>query len=240
MKCFLGIIRSFFVNAAKHFRAATRPYNPCELTEETVQAATVILFVSIFALLFSCNFQSYQAQLVATAVNSDVSTPAEIVGTIPVNDFDAKSLEKSDPKSPKSTKSASNTAPGSLGRVIIPSVGINIPVATPRAASHVLAVPASGAKSYYQYGVSSKILIIGHVSTTFRNLKNVTQGTTIYYNGHTYRVVSSTKYTKSAAEDQMSNFLAATSRQTIVIMTCEGTLYGSDASHRRIVTAVAE
>ncbi|MBO7664904.1 sortase, partial [Candidatus Saccharibacteria bacterium] len=84
----------------------------------------------------------------------------------------------------------------------------------------------------------NKTLLIGHASTVFADLNLVTVGETVKYDGKEYVISEIALFQKEAVE--MDKVLAGAEKDTIIIMTCAGELYGTDASHRLIVTAVVK
>ena len=81
--------------------------------------------------------------------------------------------------------------------------------------------------------------LFGHSSGVFTELDNVRLRDAIIYNGASYRVVARDMITKSSIN--MNKLLAEKDRDTLILMTCAGTLLqGGDATHRLIITAVRE
>lgn len=121
------------------------------------------------------------------------------------------------------------------GQVVIPSIKLSSDVTTLELVDHKLDTPDAIVGSYSKY--SSKIFLVGHSSTVFKNLKNVKLNDYIYYNGASYRIRQIETLAKS--DINMNGLLMPAKEQTIVIMTCAGERLGEkDATHRLIVTAV--
>lgn len=119
----------------------------------------------------------------------------------------------------------------------ISSIKLRTPVAPLELVDHQLIAPATIAGSYSQ--AERKTLIIGHSSTVFETLAKIKMHDTFVYDGQTYRVVNIT--TEAKADISMSDVLAPAAEDTIIIMTCAGDpLPDQDATHRLLVTAVAE
>ena len=97
-----------------------------------------------------------------------------------------------------------------------------------------LVAPATIAGSFSQS--AHKTLLIGHSSTVFANLRDLTLGDHLTYADTTYIISDIIELEKSAVN--MSELLAPASVDTIVLMTCSGApLGGQDYTHRLIVTA---
>ena len=119
----------------------------------------------------------------------------------------------------------------------IESINLDTPVAPLELADRQLIAPATIAGSYSR--AEHKTLIIGHSSTVFSKLERVQNGETFTFNGRVYRITEIT--TEAKADISMSAILAAAEQDTIIIMTCAGEpLPGQDATHRLLITAVAE
>lgn len=130
---------------------------------------------------------------------------------------------------------ASTTEALSYETLTINSIKLEAPVAPLQLEDHQLTAPAKIAGAYSQN--PHRELIIGHSSTVFRNLEQVTIGTEIIYGEKTYIVTQVETLPKS--EISMQSILATSETDTIVIMTCAGDpLPGQDATHRLIITAV--
>lgn len=84
---------------------------------------------------------------------------------------------------------------------------------------------------------ANKTLLIGHVSTVFKNLHSTKVGDLVIYDEDEYKIVSSEIRKKE--DINMDEILAETEKNTLVIMTCSGKdLDNGDATHRLIITAV--
>lgn len=116
----------------------------------------------------------------------------------------------------------------------IPEINLTTPVANLKLEDHQLIAPATIAGSYSQN--PNKILLIGHSSTVFQDLDQLSTDSYLSYDGNTYQVQSTTIVAKS--DISMTDILAASNVKTIVIMTCAGEpLPNQDATHRLIITA---
>ncbi len=121
-------------------------------------------------------------------------------------------------------------------RIEIPSIGLSSDVTRMRLVEHKLATPDTIVGSYTQ--AYHKTLLVGHASTVFSDLNLVEVGEKIYYGGKEYVVNKIEFYRKEDVE--MDKVLMGADNDTIIVMTCAGKLYGTDASHRLLVTATAE
>ena len=121
------------------------------------------------------------------------------------------------------------------GSLNIPSIGLVSDVTTLELKDHKLDTPNTIVGSYTRY--DSKIFLIGHSTTVFKNLNQVKVGSIIEYNGKKYQIVDTKTLAKS--EIDMNILLAPEAHNTLVIMTCAGEiLENQDATHRFIVTAL--
>ena len=120
------------------------------------------------------------------------------------------------------------------GQINIPSIGLTSDVTTLELVDHRLDTPDTIVGSYSKY--SSKIFLVGHSSTVFKNLKNVNLNEYIYYDDKTFKVTRIETLEK--ANINMNLLLMPSKETTLVIMTCAGQPLGAkDATHRLIVTA---
>ncbi len=116
----------------------------------------------------------------------------------------------------------------------IPEIRLSTPVSEIYLEGRELIAPDTIAGIYHAN--PHKLFIIGHSSTVFRNLHELEVETSFIYDDKTYRVISAVTLEKSAIS--MSELLAETPKETIVIMTCAGEpLPNQDATHRLIITA---
>ena len=121
------------------------------------------------------------------------------------------------------------------GELNIPSIGLTSDVTTLELKDRKLNTPDTIVGSYKKY--DSKIFLIGHSTTVFKNLNQVKVGNTIEYNGKKYQITDTKTLAKS--EIDMGTLLAPEDHNTLVIMTCAGEiLENQDATHRFIVTAL--
>ena len=119
----------------------------------------------------------------------------------------------------------------------IPSINLTTDVTTLALEDYKLNTPDTIAGSYTR--AENKTLLIGHSTTVFQNLDQVEVGDYVNYNDKTYQVDKIELMEKATID--MDEILATTQKDTIVIMTCAGTLLdGGDATHRLIITASSE
>lgn len=122
-------------------------------------------------------------------------------------------------------------------RLHIPSIQLDTPVATVELVDHQLTAPATIAGAYY--AAPHKVFLLGHSTTVFRQLEHVQLGDHVEYDGQTYHIVQMDTPRKETIS--MKHLLKAETQDTIVIMTCAGELLeNQDATHRLIITAVAD
>jgi len=116
----------------------------------------------------------------------------------------------------------------------IPDIGLNTDVTTLEFDGHQLNTPREIVGSYSR--AENKTLLIGHSTTVFQDLDQIQLGNTINYDDKVYRVVAIDMVAKS--EVKMSEILAPSEKDTIIIMTCAGQLLDdADATHRLMITA---
>ncbi len=122
------------------------------------------------------------------------------------------------------------------GSLFIPSIELSSDVASLTLDQNKLNTPDEIVGSFSNH--DNKTLLIGHSSTVFNNLHDVTIGNVIIYNEHKYIVVDIDVLEKEAIS--MSKILKSEKENTLVLMTCAGEDYGNgDSSHRLILTATA-
>ena len=120
------------------------------------------------------------------------------------------------------------------GELRIPKIGLVSDVTTLELINHRLATPDTIVGSYSRY--ESKIFLIGHSSTVFKNLDQIQIGDTINYNNKEYIVEQTEILAKDVVD--MKEIVGAEEINTLIIMTCAGESIGEhDASHRLVVTA---
>lgn len=120
------------------------------------------------------------------------------------------------------------------GKLEIPSIGLVSDVTTLELQEGRLVTPDSIVGSFSNH--ENKILLIGHSTTVFQNLKDINLGDTISFNGSNYQVVDIQILEKQVVN--MHDILAGEDEETLTIMTCAGDLLdGGDATHRLIVEA---
>lgn len=116
----------------------------------------------------------------------------------------------------------------------IPSIHLNTPVEPLELTDHQLITPQAIAGAYQQN--PHKTLIIGHSSSVFQNLNQVSLGEIIEYQGSHYIVTAISVPAKT--EINMAEILAGNDTETLVLMTCAGEpLPNQDATHRLLITA---
>ena len=127
------------------------------------------------------------------------------------------------------------TADEFSGKLAIPSINLITGVVDVKLENHKLNTPDTVAGVYSKY--DSKIFLIGHSSTVFKNLNQVNTGDIILYNEKQYQITKTETLLKS--DINMNKILAPTRENTLIIMTCAGEMVGEkDATHRLIVTAL--
>lgn len=123
------------------------------------------------------------------------------------------------------------TATGSLA---IPRINLTAPMADVELNGRVLTAPNYIVGRYQAY--DNKVLVMGHSSTVFQRLPEVSVGDEILYDGQSFEIVS--KEVKAKSEILMSEILKDEKEPTLVLMTCSGEhLSGQDYSHRLIIYA---
>lgn len=116
----------------------------------------------------------------------------------------------------------------------IPTIRLASPVKPLQVINRELETPDTIAGSYQ--AEENKILLIGHSSTVFKNLKHLQTSDQISYDQQLYKVVKIETLAKS--DISMAKILSTSSTPTIILMTCAGdSLPNQDATHRLIVTA---
>lgn len=133
-------------------------------------------------------------------------------------------------------KPAGATEPIASKSLSIPSIGLKSDVVTLNLEDHRLKTPDTIVGSYSRS--KNKTLLIGHSTTIFQELSDVKVGDVVIYNEKEYHI--STTDVVEKTEIRMSRLLKSERKDTIVIMTCAGTLLeDGDATHRLIITAEA-
>ena len=123
------------------------------------------------------------------------------------------------------------------GKLSIPSINLDTDVTSLALENDKLNTPDTIAGSYSNS--DNKVLLIGHYVGIFKDLINVRLSDRIIYNNKSYSVIKLDYQEKSIVD--MSEILKGENIDTIVLMTCAGTIHNNgDASHRYIVTAVAD
>lgn len=122
------------------------------------------------------------------------------------------------------------------GSLTIPAISLDTDVTVAALDNHQLLVPAQIVGSFSRY--EGRTLLIGHASSIFSRLHEVKIGNTIYYNGANYQISSIDTREKTAIDMDELLIPSDDSRDTLILMTCAGTLFNNgDATHRLIVTA---
>ena len=123
------------------------------------------------------------------------------------------------------------TATGSLA---IPSIDLVAPMSDVELNGRVLSAPNYIVGRYQSY--NNKVLVMGHSSTVFQRLPEVSVGDEILYDGQSFEIVS--KEVRAKSEILMSEILKDEKEPTLVLMTCSGEhLSGQDYSLRLIIYA---
>ena len=119
----------------------------------------------------------------------------------------------------------------------IPSINLSTDVTALELQDGKLNTPDMIVGSYSQN--HNNTLLIGHSTTVFDRLNEVYLGDKIEYNDIVYHVVAIDLLAKS--DISMSSLLKLEKKDTIVLMTCAGTLLdGGDATHRLMIKAVRD
>ncbi len=119
-------------------------------------------------------------------------------------------------------------------RLFIPSIGLVARVKDIDRTGNQLIAPDEIAGAYQP--TIHKTVIIGHSSTIFKDLKNISGDDTFTFDHKTYKVTERDVIEKSVVD--MSEIVAETEKNTVIMMTCYGEpLGGQDYSHRLIITA---
>ena len=119
----------------------------------------------------------------------------------------------------------------------IDAINLHAPVKSVTLNGKTLEVPEQIAGSYSVH--EHKTLIMGHSSTIFSNLKDLSIGDEISYSDKTYTISSIEE--KQKQDIDMSEVLSAAETDTLILMTCSGDKIAgsaSDHTHRLIITAV--
>lgn len=123
------------------------------------------------------------------------------------------------------------------GKVVMPSIGLVSDVAKLSLNDGKINTPDEIVGSYQQ--ANNKTLLVGHSSTVFDELDDISVGDVIIYNGEVFKITS--KVVMDKADISMNELLKSAKRDTLAIMTCAGEDLGNgDFSQRLIVTAILE
>ena len=118
----------------------------------------------------------------------------------------------------------------------IPSIYLSAPVKITSVVDNNLVIPEQIAASFSMH--DNKTLIMGHSSSVFKNLKDLSLGDEIVYNDATYKIALIEE--KAKGDINMSDILRSEDTPTIVLMTCSGEKIegtSGDHTHRLIITA---
>lgn len=119
-------------------------------------------------------------------------------------------------------------------RLFIPSIGLIARVKDIERTGNQLIAPDEIAGAYKP--TLHKTVIIGHSSTIFKDLKNISGNDIFTFDSRSYRVKEREIIEKGVIN--MSEIVAETEKNTVIMMTCYGEpLGGQDYSHRLIITA---
>ena len=119
-------------------------------------------------------------------------------------------------------------------RLFIPSIGLVARVKDIERTGNQLIAPDEIAGAYKP--TNHKTVIIGHSSTIFKDLKNVSGDDSFTFDNKSYKIEKREIVEKSLID--MADIVSETKENTVIIMTCYGEpLGGQDFSHRLIITA---
>ena len=123
------------------------------------------------------------------------------------------------------------------GKVEIPAIGLSSDIAKVDLIDGRLSVPDEIVGDYSPH--RNATFLFGHSTTVFSELNIVKLGDEVLYNGTTYRVVARDMISKQLIN--MNKLLTEKEKDTLILMTCAGTLLDNgDATHRLIITAIRE
>ena len=119
-------------------------------------------------------------------------------------------------------------------RLFLPSIGLVARVKDIEREGNQLIAPDTIAGAYQP--TNHKTVIIGHSSTIFKDLKNISEGDEFTFDNTKYRVKTREIIEKRLVN--MADIVSETKVKTVILMTCHGEpLGGQDFSHRLVVTA---
>ena len=128
-------------------------------------------------------------------------------------------------------------ARAATGSLAIPGINLFAPISDVELSGRVLTAPNYIVGRYQPY--ENKVFIMGHSSTVFQRLSEVSVGDEIIYDSRSFKVISREIMAKS--EISMREILKDEKEPTIVLMTCSGEhISGQDYSHRLIIHAVVD
>ena len=121
------------------------------------------------------------------------------------------------------------------GLITIPSISLSAPMSDVEINGHTFSVPNYIVGRYESY--ENKVLVMGHSSTVFQRLDEVSVGDKIIYDGKNFEVIS--REVRAKSDISMRDILRDEEEPTLVLMTCAGEhISGQDYSHRLIINAV--
>ncbi len=124
-----------------------------------------------------------------------------------------------------------------FGNIEIPAIGLASDTTKIELVDNRLSVPDEIAGDYSPN--HNATFLFGHSTTVFSKLNMVKLHDEIIHNGISYRVVARDMIAKSLIS--MNKLLAEKEKDTLILMTCAGTLLDNgDATHRLIITAIRE
>lgn len=119
-------------------------------------------------------------------------------------------------------------------RLFIPKIGLIARVKDIERQGNQLIAPDTIAGAYK--ATTHKTVIIGHSSTIFKNLKNLSGNETFTFDNRTYTITNLEILEKRDVD--MAEIVSETEKNTLVLMTCYGEpLGGQDYTHRLVITA---
>lgn len=120
--------------------------------------------------------------------------------------------------------------------LVIPSIALSSTVTKVEIVDGSLPTPDTIVGSYT--GGKNKTFLFGHSSTVFSDLDKVRIGDELIFGDVVYVVTAYDVYKKSDVD--MSQILASSERDSLVLMTCAGEDYGNgDSSHRLVINAIS-
>ena len=119
-------------------------------------------------------------------------------------------------------------------RIFIPRIDLTSDVTMLALENHALKTPDTTIGGFSR--AKNKTLLIGHSSSVFKNLNQLSVGDKIVYDLDGYEIIHSEIIPKDEVE--MNELLKSEKVETLVLMTCAGEDLGNgDATERLIITA---